>query len=184
MNRVRSFTMPALRFGLLLASLFHAATVSAQTVTPKDLEEQAKQFTRTAAMIPMRDGVKLYTTIYVPKEHKDPLPFVLMRTPYGIESRGPKALKEYLKDLADEGFIFVFQDIRGRHKSEGRFVMSRPPRDPKDGKAIDEATDTNDTIDWLLKNVPNHNGRVGMLGISYPGWLTIDLLHDRGRNQH
>jgi putative CocE/NonD family hydrolase len=178
MNRGRSFTMPALRFGLLLASLFHAVTVSAQTVTPKDLEEQAKQFTRTAEMIPMRDGVKLYTTIYVPKEHKDPLPFVMMRTPYGIESRGPKALKEYLKDLADEGYVFVFQDVRGRHKSEGRFVMSRPPRDPKDSKAIDEGTDTNDTIDWLLKNMPNHNGRVGMLGISYPGWLTMMALLD------
>src|SRR5207247_2230567 len=145
---------------------------------PKDLEEQAQQFTRTAEMIPMRDGVKLYTTIYAPKEHKDPLPFVMMRTPYGIESRGPKALKEYLKDLADEGYILVFQDIRGRHKSEGQFVMTRPPRDPKDAKAIDESTDTNDTIDWLLKNVPNHNGRVGMLGVSYPGWLTVMALLD------
>ena len=73
------------------------------------------------------------------------------------ESRGPKALKEYFKDLADEGYVFVFQDARGRHKSDGRFVMSRPPRDPKDPKSIDENTDTNDTIDWLLKNVPHNN---------------------------
>src|SRR5437660_6705210 len=102
---------------VLVVSLLCAAAVSAQDVTPKDLEEQAKQFTRTAEMIPMRDGVKLYTTIYVPKEHKGTLPFILLRTPYGVESRGPKALKEYLKDLADDGYIFVFQDIRGRHKS-------------------------------------------------------------------
>ncbi len=178
MKRTCNFTMLALGICFSLAILFYANPVSAQVVTPKDLEEQAKQFTRTAEMIPMRDGVKLHTIIYAPKEHKAPVPFVMMRTPYGIESRGPKALKEYFKDMADEGYIFVFQDIRGRHKSEGQFVMQRPPRDPKDAKAIDEGTDTNDTIDWLLKNVPNNNGRVGMLGISYPGWLTVMALLD------
>src|SRR5437660_10772780 len=99
---------------VLVVSLLCAAAVSAQDVTPKDLEDQAKQFTRTTEMIPTRDGVKLYTTVYAPKEPKGPLPFVMMRTPYGAESRGPKALKEYFKDLADEGYIFVFQDIRGR----------------------------------------------------------------------
>src|SRR5439155_13022085 len=176
--RGRPFTTLALGVSVPLAAMFLAAAVSAQVVTPKDLEEQARQFTRTTEMIPMRDGVKLYTTVYAPKEPKGPLPFVMMRTPYGAESRGPKALKEYFKDLADEGYIFVFQDIRGRHKSEGQFVMSRPPRDPKDARAIDESTDTNDTIDWLLQNVPNHNGRVGMLGVSYPGWLTVMALLD------
>src|SRR5262245_50142863 len=138
MKRVGPFT--------LLVGLVHVLAGSAQVVTPKDLEEQAKQFTRTTVMIPMRDGVKLHPTIYVPKERKEALPFVMMRTPYGIESRGPKALKDYFKDLVDEGYIFVFQDIRGRHKSEGQFVMSRPPRDPKDARSIDESTDTNDTI--------------------------------------
>jgi uncharacterized protein len=178
MKRGCRFTMPALGIVLLLAGTFHAATVSVQVVPPKDLEEQARRFTRTAAMVPMRDGVKLHTTVYAPKAHRTPLPFILMRTPYGIESRGPKALKEYLKDLADEGYLFVFQDIRGRHQSEGHFVMQRPPRDPKHPGSIDEGTDTNDTIDWLLKNVPNHNGRVGMLGVSYPGWLTVMALLD------
>src|SRR4029078_8351115 len=96
-------------------------------------------------MIPMRDGVKLHTIIYAPKDHKDPLPFILLRTPYGIDSRGPRALKDYLKDLADDGYIFVFQDIRGRHKSEGQFVMSRPPRDSQDARAIDARTDHHDT---------------------------------------
>lgn len=155
-----------------------ASRAMAQVVTPQDLEDQAKRFTQSAEMIPMRDGVKLHTTIFAPKDVKAPLPFILLRTPHGIESRGPRALKEYLKDLADEGYIFVFQDIRGRHKSEGQFVMSRPPRNPKNAQAIDEGTDTNDTIDWLLKNVKNHNGRVGMLGISYPGWLTVMALLD------
>ena len=132
----------------------------------------AERFARTDAMIAMRDGVKLFTIVYAPKNVKGPLPFIMLRTPYGIESRGPQSLSSYLKDLADEGYIFVFQDIRGRHKSDGKFVMSRPPRDPKDPKAIDENTDANDTTDWLLKNVPDNNGKVGMLGISYPGWLT------------
>src|SRR5262249_2773482 len=129
--------------------------------------------TKTVEMSPTRDGVKLNTTIYVPKEQKGPLPFIMLRTPYGIESRGPRSLKEYLKDLADDGYHFVFQDIRGRHRSDGQFVMSRPPRDPKDAKAIDEGTDTHDTIDWLVKNVPQNNGKVGMLGISCRGCLTV-----------
>ena len=125
-------------------------------------------------MIAMRDGVKLFTIVYSPKNVKGPLPFIYVRTPYGIDSRtGQGNCQSYVKDLADEGYIFVFQDIRGRHKSEGTFVMSRSPRAPKDTRAIDENTDTNDTIDWLLKNVPDNNGRVGMLGISYPGWLTV-----------
>jgi uncharacterized protein len=177
MKRGGAFTILVLGIGLLFAGLFHASG-AAQVVAPKLQEAQAKQFTQTAAMIPMRDGVKLHTIVYAPKEHQTPLPFVMLRTPYGAEARGAGALREYLKDLVDEGYIFVFQDIRGRHQSEGQFVMSRSPRDPKDPKAIDEGTDTNDTIDWLLKNVPNHNGRVGMLGISYPGWLTVMALLD------
>src|SRR5262249_40396693 len=140
------------------------AIVHAQQTVPVE-----KRFNVSVAMIAMRDGVKLHTSAYVPKDVKEPLPFILLRTPYGIESRGPQSLESYLKDLVDEDYIFVFQDIRGRFKSEGTFVMSRAPRDPKDPKAIDENTDTNDTIDWLLKNVPDNNGRVGMLGISYPG---------------
>ena len=93
MKPSRPFLMLALWFGLLLAGLCQATAVSAQQVTPKDLEEQAKQFTQTAEMIPMRDGVKLHTTIYAPKDQKAPLPFILMRTPYGIESRGSESVK-------------------------------------------------------------------------------------------
>jgi putative CocE/NonD family hydrolase len=138
----------------------------------------SQSFTKTEVLLPMRDGVRLNTTIYAPKEIRQPLPFLLVRTPYGIEQRASRNFRSYLKELAEEGYLFVFQDIRGRFKSEGQFVMSRPPRDKSDPKAIDESTDTSDTIDWLLKNVPNHNGRVGMLGISYGGWLTVMAMLD------
>jgi putative CocE/NonD family hydrolase len=174
----RSCPFLAAEISTLLACLFHAAAVFGQTTTAKELADLTKQFSSSTEMIPMRDGVKLHTLIYQPRVATAPLPFVMLRTPYGVESRAPRAFKEYLKDMADEGYIFVFQDIRGRHKSEGQFVMSRPPRDPKNARAIDEGTDARDTIDWLLKNVPNHNGRVGMLGVSYPGWLTVMALVD------
>src|SRR5262249_43312189 len=126
---------------------------------------------KTETMIAMRDGVKLNTAIYAPKDIKAPLPILFLRTPYGIMFAATN-FREYLKDLVDDGYIFVFQDIRGRFRSEGQFVMIRPPHDKGDAKAIDECTDTYDSIDWLIKNVPNNNGRVGMLGISYGGWLT------------
>ena len=115
------------------------------------------RFARTDAMVAMRDGVKLNTNVYVPKDQTDPLPIVLLRTPYGIDFAAGQ-FQGYLKDLTADGYIFAFQDIRGRFKSEGTFVMTRPPRDPKDPKAIDEASDTQDTIDWLLENVKGHNG--------------------------
>ena len=123
------------------------------------------------AMIPARDGARLHTFIYQPTGHAEPLPFIMLRTPYGIAGSPARYFQTYLKELADEGYIFVFQDIRGRYGSEGQFVMNRPLHDPKDAKGVDESTDTWDTVDWLLKNTPGNNGRVGVLGISYPGWL-------------
>jgi uncharacterized protein len=123
-------------------------------------------------MIPTRDGTKLFTRIYTPKDQTSPLPFVMLRTPYGNDGAAGR-LNGYMRALAEEGYIFVFQDIRGKFKSEGTFVMQRPARKPGDTKAIDEGTDTYDTIDWLVKNVPQNNGRAGMLGISYDGWTTI-----------
>ncbi|MFN8060689.1 MAG: CocE/NonD family hydrolase [Vicinamibacterales bacterium] len=132
----------------------------------------AAAYDRRDVMIATRDGVRLNTIILTPKSPGEPLPFILFRTPYGIEG-SQERLDSSLKELADERYILVFQDIRGRYKSEGRFVMSRPPRDKGDATAIDESTDTNDTIEWLLRNVPNHNGRVGITGISYGGWLTV-----------
>src|SRR6187455_761718 len=122
-------------------------------------------------MIPTRDGTKLFTRIYTPKDQAGPLPMIMHRTPYGNDGAIGR-LNVYMRALADEGYIFVFQDIRGKFKSEGTFVMQRPARAAGDPKSIDEGTDTYDTIDWLLKNVPQNNGRVGQLGISYGGWLT------------
>ena len=139
------------------------------------------RFTRTEAMVPMRDGKKLYTTVHVPKDAKGPVPIILLRTPYGIDDRAEKLFQGYFKEMIEDGYAFVLQDIRGRFKSDGTFVMTRPARDPKDPKAVDEASDTNDTIDWLLKEVKGNNGRVGMLGISYPGWLAAVAMLDPTR---
>ena len=125
----------------------------------------------------MRDGVKLHTTIYTQKGITDPRPVIFTRTPYGIAASG-RAMNGSYAELADDGYVFVFQDIRGRFTSEGQFVMMRPPRDRKIKGAIDESTDTYDTIDWLLKNVPNNSGKIGMLGVSYPGWLTVMAMLD------
>ncbi len=136
------------------------------------------RFNKTETMVAMRDGVKLNTITLVPRKQTGPLPFVYLRTPYGCEDYSKRAFQFYLRDMEDEGYIFVFQDIRGRYKSEGTFVMSRAPRDRNDPKAIDESTDAFDTIEWLLQNVANNNGRVGMLGISYGGWLTAMAMLD------
>ena len=135
-------------------------------------ENPADRFQVTDVMVPMRDGVKLHTKIFVPKDQAEPLPFIMKRTPYGVDGAA-SSFVTYMEALADEGYIFVFQDLRGKYRSEGTFVMQRPARTPGDSKALDEGTDTYDTIDWLLKNVPRNNGRVGMLGVSYDGWTTI-----------
>src|SRR5277367_4509184 len=135
------------------------------------------QWDKTDVMIPARDGVKLHTLIFAPKGAAAKLPFLIERSPYGFDNgRAENTLQTRYKELADEGFIFVLQDIRGRYQSEGQFVMQRPVRDPSNPQSIDEGSDTYDTIDWLLKNVPNHNGRAGLLGISYGGWLTAMAL--------
>ena len=144
--------------------------VSAQTTTqPSDPPEG---FDKLERMVPMRDGVKLHTIIYSPKSHTAPLPILFNRTPYGIDNIY-RALPGSLKEQIEEGYILAFQDIRGRFKSEGQFVMQHPPRTASDSKAIDEGTDAYDTIEWMIKNVPYNNGRVGMFGTSYPAWLAI-----------
>jgi len=132
-------------------------------------------FDKTDVMIAARDGVKLHTEIYSPRNDAEPLPIIFERTPYGLndDEKGYSRKLGRYAEMIPEGYIFVFQDIRGRYGSEGKFVMQRPVRDSKDPKAIDEGTDTYDTIDWLVKNVPHNNGRVGLLGISYGGWLTV-----------
>ena len=133
-----------------------------------------RSLTATEAMIPMRDGVRLYTQVYAPTQATRSAcrsSSCARRT--ASATLTPARIATALPELAADGYIFVLQDIRGRFKSEGQFVMLRQPRDPKDKKAIDESTDTYDTIEWLLKNVPNNNGRVGMAGTSYGAWLAV-----------
>jgi putative CocE/NonD family hydrolase len=136
---------------------------------------QDSVFEKREAMIPTRDGVKLHTVLFTPRDAAGPLPILLERTPYGALDEEKELLARYPHLVAD-GYIFAFQDIRGRFKSEGEFVMQRPPRDAKDPKGIDEGTDAYDTIEWMVHNVGRNNGRVGILGISYGGWLTTMAL--------
>src|SRR6476620_5743820 len=139
---------------------------------PLFAQQPEAPFTRTEVMIPMRDGVRLHSFIYAPTRSSEKLPILFLRTPYGTGDMTPAQLAGALPELTADGYIIVNQDIRGRFKSEGQFVMLRQPRDPKDKNAIDESTDAYDTIEYLLKNTSN-NGRVGMAGTSYGAWLTV-----------
>lgn len=128
--------------------------------------------------IPMRDGVKLFTAVYSPKGGNSKYPILMNRTPYSIAPYGADTMKSRLgpsQYLMEDGYIFVYQDVRGRYMSEGEYDNMRPQGNnpnKKRQKEIDESTDTWDTIDWLLKNLKNHNGNVGQWGISYPGFYT------------
>ena len=136
-------------------------------------------YTKIERSIPMRDGVKLFTAIYVPKE-AGKYPFMISRTPYTVAPYGADKYKTALGPSSlflKEGFIFVYQDVRGKWMSEGEFVDVRPHKDNKRGKKdIDESSDTYDTIDWLIKNIPNNNGKAGIYGISYPGFYSTASL--------
>jgi putative CocE/NonD family hydrolase len=134
------------------------------------------KYVRSEVMIPVRDGVELHTVILRPEGSDTagtPLPFLLQRTPYGVANYDDRFIAGGKPELAASGYIWVFQDIRGRYTSGGKFVMNRPVVAHTAKNDVDETTDTNDTITWLLKNVPNNNGRVGVLGISYPGFLAM-----------
>lgn len=137
----------------------------------------AENYVKTEAYIPMRDGVKLYTIIYSPKDQSTTYPIILNRTPYSIPPYGDEMGFVFRRGLHPgflrEKFIFVFQDLRGRFMSEGEFVHMRPFIENKTTQdQIDESSDAYDTMDWLVKNVKNNNGRIGMFGISYPGFYT------------
>jgi uncharacterized protein len=130
----------------------------------------------------MRDGVHLFTSVYVPKDSSHSYPFLINRTPYSV---GPYGVDLYRKQLGPSpefdkaGYIFVFQDVRGRYMSEGHVVEMRPHIDNKKSKQdVDDSSDLYDTIDWLLKNVPNNNGNAGIWGISYPGFFTSASIID------
>ncbi|HEX8810596.1 MAG TPA: CocE/NonD family hydrolase, partial [Terracidiphilus sp.] len=134
------------------------------------------KYVRSEVMIPVRDGVKLHTVILRPEGSETigpALPFLMQRTPYGVGRVSPETAPTAKPELAASGYIFVYQDIRGRYGSGGKFVMNRPVVEHKTKNDVDETTDTRDTIDWLLKNVPNNSGKVGVLGVSYPGFLAM-----------
>jgi putative CocE/NonD family hydrolase len=165
-------SLPAISLALVLAA---AARTPAQE--PSDLPKYIREnYTSDELRIPMRDGVKLYTRIYAPKDTSRKYPILLMRTPYSV---GPYDKNQYRSSLGPNlhfpksGYIFVYQDVRGCFLSEGSFMDVRPHRPNKSStKDIDESTDTYDTIEWLVTNVANNNGRVGQYGISYPGFYT------------
>jgi putative CocE/NonD family hydrolase len=177
MSRSQRFALAAFCLLFFFAWL---SSLSAQTESnPPEVQRKYKpeHFNYQQVMIPMRDGVRLQTVIMTPADVSGPLPILLMRTPYGVpEDNGKFNQSGRLDDLIADGYIFVQQNIRGRFKSEGTFVMQRQPRDKSNPKSIDEGTDAYDTIDWLIKNAANNNGRVGIWGISYPGWLVTQAL--------
>src|SRR5271167_1081197 len=170
--------MRILRTFLVLVGVVGAAGVAFAQEQRPARPDLAQLFEKREVMIPMRDGVKLHTEIYTPKRAGEALPLFMERTPYGISdaSKGYSPLLFGYSDMWADGYIFVMQDIRGRYGSEGQFAMNRPLHDPRDPKGIDESTDTYDTIEWLIKHVPNNNGRVGIAGISYGGFLAAMAL--------
>jgi uncharacterized protein len=137
--------------------------------------QEVSSYKKQEVMIAMRDGVKLFTTIFTPENFSTAVPILIQRTPYGATSDSDfNVLKwSYVREMAKEGYIFVIQDIRGKYKSEGSMQIHQPLIHAQQKGAVDESTDTYDTVDWLVKNVANNNGRAGILGISYPGWLAL-----------
>ncbi|HZS61117.1 MAG TPA: CocE/NonD family hydrolase [Gemmatimonadaceae bacterium] len=134
-------------------------------------------FTYSEVMIPVRDGVHLQTVILTPVNQSGPLPIMFRRTPYGVPAKAPDEMPTNLKELAQDGYIFVIQNLRGRFKSEGTFALSSQVN-LKDSTSTNETTDAYDSIEWLIHHVPNNNGKVGMFGVSYDGLTTgLTLLH-------
>ena len=145
------------------------------------LDYVKSHYTKHEFKIPMRDGVRLFTSVYVPKDESKPYPILLNRTPYSVRPYGVDQSKTDLGPhpaFGTSGYIFAYQDVRGRWMSEGVFVNMRPIKADLEKDAVDESTDTFDTIDWLVKNLPNNNGKVGQSGISYPGFYTACGLVD------
>ena len=166
----------------LLFTALAALGSSARTGQAQGIEHVKANYTKYEYRIPMRDGKKLFTTVYAPKDDSQPYPILLTRTPY---SAGPYGADQYKSDLGPsplfgkEGYIFAYQDVRGRWMSEGEFVNMRPYLPTKNGpNDIDESSDAWDTIEWLTRHVPNHNGKVGQWGISYPGFYTAAGMID------
>src|SRR5438445_4881116 len=173
-SRPRSMSKKFNHLGVLIG-LFVGLT-SHQQATSQGLDYVKGHYTKYEYRISMRDGKKLFTAVYVPKDQSQRYPIWLTRTPYSVQ---PYGADQYKHDLGPsslfgkEGYIFVYQDVRGRWMSEGEYVNMRPYIPKKNGSQdFDETSDSYDTIDWIIKSVPGHNGKVGMSGISYPGFYT------------
>lgn len=167
---------------LIPAPLFAQAPKLTPAEEAKELKEYVlANYTKSEYAIPMRDGVKLFTVVYVPKDTSKTYPMLMHRTPYGV---GPYGVDNYGDRMgagslySKSGYIFVNQDVRGRMKSEGKFIDMRPHNPSKKKDEVDESSDTFDTIEWLIKKVPGHNGKVGLLGISYPGFYAAAGMID------
>src|SRR5579884_754100 len=168
-------------FLFLAVLLVPPGRASAQPPAPGVAEVKAA-YTKYEYRIPMRDGKRLFTAVYVPKDQSQKYPILMTRTPYSVKPYGADQYPDQLRPsplFARAGYIFVYQDVRGRWMSEGEYVNMRPYNPNKKGpQDVDESTDTYDTIDWLLKHVPGHNGKVGLWGISYPGFYTAAGMID------
>ena len=176
----------------LFAGLLAIASPGAQQQTPPltpdipprfEAPTAAYDYVKRVVMVPMRDSVKLYTVIVVPKGARN-APILLTRTPYNAAARAQRNRSPYMvatlplfdELFAADGYIRVYQDVRGKYGSEGEYVMTRPLRGPLNNSTVDHSTDAYDTIDWLVKNVPESNGRVGMVGSSYEGFTVVMAL--------
>ena len=166
-----TFALDASGYAANVSLSDHPGTVYVRSGEP--IRHVFHGYVRSEAMIPMRDGVKLHAVILQPADIQPPLPILMQRTPYGADGTNRTSFFAQRPELAREGYIYVAEDIRGRYKSEGKFVMMRPLADHRDPQAIDESTDTYDTVAWLIKNVASNNGRVGVVGTSYPGFLAM-----------
>ena len=162
-------------FVLLITSLFNSVCAQTDSIT---------SYTKKSYMIPMRDGTKLFTVVITPVQNIKLYPILLQRSPYGADipipddSNIPVGKMGNFEQMAKDGYILVFQDIRGKFKSEGTFEMNRPLYHLMDKTRTDESTDAYDAIDWLVKNIKNNNGNVGISGVSYPGYLALDASVD------
>lgn len=167
-------------FKLLGIAVILLLTKTAAIAQQTDSAYVRENYSKIERLIPMRDGVKLFTAIYIPKNKGQKYPFLINRTPYTVSPYGEDKYKTSLGNFPAEmreGFIFVYQDVRGKWMSEGNFEDIRPHiANKKSKKDIDESSDTYDTIDWLVKNIENNNGKAGIYGISYPGFYSSTSL--------
>lgn len=172
MRKLGVFLLASVAAALPLAA---AHTQTAPAPTPHTAPARQPLFTYQEVMVPMRDGARLQTVIMRPTGKTGKLPILLQRTPYGVPETAPANMPASWRFLMEDGYVVVFQNMRGQFKSDGDFTMSMALR-PKGDKGVDEATDAYDTVDWLVKNVADNNGKVGMMGVSYPGYASAVAL--------